>query len=166
MASVGTKKNKSINRKDVLSGLYFAQGVGDALISYGLGESQYDSFMFNAKIAEIQAEDAKQIGKERQRISDRNYAQLKGSQRASFAARGVEVNSGTASAVQKNTEMIRGEDSRAIQNSAFREAWGHSVRASDNRLKAKRARSIGTTRAIGSLISGGMHAIKSAGYFG
>ena len=166
MASIGTEKNKSISRKDILSGLYFAQGVGDALTSYGLGESQYDSFMFNAKIAKIQAEDAKQIGKERQVISNRNYVQLKGSQRASFATRGVEVNSGTASVVQQDTEMIRGEDSRAIQNSTFREAWGHSVRASDSRLKAKRARSIGTTRVLGSLISGGMHAIKSAGYFG
>ena len=113
--------------------------------------------MFNAKIDKIQAEDAKRIGKERKKISDRNYVQLKGSKRASFAARGVGVNSGTASVINQNTEMIRSEDSGVILNSAFREAWGHSVRASDSRLKAKRTRSIGTTRAIGSLILGGMY---------
>ena len=150
--SIQTSKGK----KNELDFLEISRDLATSLGHLNLGESQYEAFKFNAKIAELQAMEAREAGDARARLSDRRYAQLRGTQRAAFGARGVDVSQGTPAQVQADTDMIRAEEHLAIQNSAWREAWGHSARAASYRLQGERARSRGQQAGIGGLIKIGV----------
>jgi hypothetical protein len=65
---------------------------------------------------------------------------LKGAQRASMAAQGLDLASGSAAAIQEETEFLSELDALTIKNDAAREAWGYRVAAWDARGRAALAR--------------------------
>lgn len=77
----------------------------------------------NASIAEMQAQDAQQRG-EKDAIAARQKASgMEGAQRAAFAARGLDLNAGTAGDVLDQTSFFGQADQTTARNNALKESW-------------------------------------------
>lgn len=122
------------------------------------GAAQESLYNTNAKFAELAADDAIKRG-------DKNAAEVKqagkrmiGTQRASLAAQGIEVDSGSAQAIQEDTAAITAEDAMTVKNNAWREAWGFKVQAAQDTAKGRFARLEGDAAFGSSLLTGGLKA--------
>lgn len=102
---------------------------------------------FNVAALEAQATDAIQRGKESELIFRQKLKQTIGSQRASFAAQGVDVGSGSPADVQADTARQGELDAITIRTNAAREAWGYSTQAQGETLQAAATRRLGTLQA-------------------
>jgi hypothetical protein len=91
---------------------------------------------FNAQVAELQAADAEQRGALDAARFARQVRGLIGTQRASFAASGVDVGFGSAVDVQADAAYLGKEDEATIRLNAQREAFGYRVAAIDSRQRA------------------------------
>lgn len=107
----------------------------------------------NAAVAEIQAADAIQRGEIEEGIHRTKVKGIIGSQRAAFAAAGVDVNSGSAVDVQADSAKFGELDALTIRTNAAREAWGYKVGAEDMRARGKIARNQGDSQALGTIVS-------------
>lgn len=87
----------------------------------------------NAKVADIQAADAKERGDTAAAQVRRKYAALIGTQRASLAARGLDISDGSANATIQDSVYFDGVDQQTTKANAAREAWGYQVRAQSMR---------------------------------
>lgn len=120
------------------------------------GKAQQAVAEYNAKISELQAEDALARGVEDQtrlRLKARGAA---GANRAAYAAAGVDISDADSSFgdVQANLATITELDADMIRVNAAREAWGYLAQAQSQRAGGEMARSAGNTKAIGSIVSG------------
>lgn len=95
---------------------------------------------YNAQVAELQADDALARGREQQGLQQAQVRRMVGTQRAGFAAQGIDVGSGSAADVQADTTYLGELDRLTIGNNAAREAWGYRVEAEDRRMAADVAR--------------------------
>jgi hypothetical protein len=130
-------------------------------------QAKYQSAMakINERRAMLQAEDAFQRGeKEAGRYGDK-VKQVIGTQRAGYASQGVVVNSGTASAIQAETQAIGQEDIQTIRTNAFREAMGYKSQAEDYALQGRLAKSAAKSSAAQTLLVGGLQSAKEAGKY-
>lgn len=103
----------------------------------------------NATLADSQAADAIARGQQASNQRGVQTRQVVGSQRANYAAQGIDVNTGSASDVQGDTKYLGELDRQTIQTNAAREAWGYSVEASQDRNNANMARAGGQQTAAG-----------------
>jgi len=85
----------------------------------------------NAQIAEWQAQDAVTRGAKAEQTQRLKAAQLKGSQRAAFAARGVALDEGSPLAILQDTDYMGEMDALTIRDNAAREAWGHRTQGAN-----------------------------------
>jgi len=83
----------------------------------------------NAQITEWQAQDAVTRGQKAEQAQRLKAAQLKSSQRAGFAARGVALDEGSPLNILNDTDYMNELDSLTIRDNAAKEAWGHRVQA-------------------------------------
>jgi hypothetical protein len=102
---------------------------------------------FNAAALEGQSKDAITRGKEQEAIFRKQIKGMIGSERASFAAQGVEISSGSAEQVQEDTAYQGELDALAIRTNAAREAWGYTVAAEGETLQAGATRKLGKLQA-------------------
>lgn len=77
----------------------------------------------NAQYAEWQAQDAITRGQRTEQNSRMKTAQLKSSQRASLAARGVALDEGSPLDILTSTDYMGELDANTISDNAAREAW-------------------------------------------
>lgn len=128
-------------------------------------EGAYQSQMYeaNSRIANIQAEDAIMRGDQEASKHKTQVKKLIGSQRASLAAQGVDINSGSALDVQADTAALGAEDEQTIKNNAWREAWGYKVQASDYLNSATFARLSSKNAAKNTILTAGMNIASDAG---
>ncbi|MFJ3117821.1 hypothetical protein ACIPI6_14900 [Pseudomonas protegens] len=115
----------------------------------------------NAAYANKAADDAIARGSfesDQQRLQTRAAI---GSQRAGFAANGVDVNSGSAANIQDDTAALGELDALTIRNNAAREAWGYRTQAEQNLLAAKNAKSSARAGMFGSLLSAGAQGARA-----
>lgn len=93
----------------------------------------------NARIAEMQADDAIERGRSDEFAMRLNVRQVIGAQRASIGAQGIDVNDieGSAGHVQLSTRAQGELDALTIRNNAAREAWGYKVQAQDYTQQGK-----------------------------
>jgi hypothetical protein len=117
---------------------YVAAAVIAGVGAYTASENQKDMAQYqsevaanNKKVAEWQAADAKARGDAQAMQVRRKYAALAGTQRASFAARGLDISEGSADAILTDTEFFGEYDQNTTRANAAREAWGYRVRASN-----------------------------------
>ena len=115
----------------------------------------------NADLADAQAEDALARGHESELRSRGASRRLVGAQRASLAAQGVDIGTGSPAAVIANDAALGELDALTIRNNARREAWGYRTQASMNRNQGALTRSAGYNSArnlrdasTGTLLSG------------
>ncbi len=109
---------------------------------------------FNSRLSELRAKDAITRGNKSANAFLRKAKMFRGAQRASLAAQGIEVDTGSASQVQQETEVLSKKDAEQIRNNAWREAYGHRVQAFDFRGQATLRRGQGRFEAITGQISG------------
>ena len=121
---------------NVLSSLYLGMGLGaigtgistagayrDAQAQNMANQLNAVTYQQNAELNRIQAATARQFGEQEYKDVRREYARLQGEQRAGYGASGVDVNAGSAAAVQANTAA---EGVYAAQKTKYQrdlEAW-------------------------------------------
>lgn len=112
---------------------------------------------YNAQVDEIKAKDAEERGRLQEFNLRTNTRKLIGSQRAAFAASGVDISDpeGTAQNVFADTAKMSEMDALTIRTNAAREAWGFRSQATQDRYSGKLAKYEGDQKAIGALLSTG-----------
>lgn len=78
----------------------------------------------NATTSEWQARDAITRGQKAEQQQRLKAAALKGTQRASMAARGLALDEGSPANILADTEFMGEQDALTIRDNASREAWG------------------------------------------
>lgn len=139
-------------------GLYGSYAQSQALKEQGKAEEKLAEQ--NARLKELQAEDAILRGKADAAEVKRRGRYVKGSQRAALAAQGVSVDTGSAAAVQNETDTMSGMDALTVQNNAFREAWGYRSEASNERFRGRMERLKSRNEARMTLLTGGLQASR------
>lgn len=123
--SAGTLGNAALGLQ-IAGGLFGAKSSYDKSKADRAGlEYQEGVARYNAELDELRARDAisrGQIAENNQRLKT---AQVKGSQEARFAARGVDFHDpeGSAWHILADTDYIGGLDADTIKDNAAREAW-------------------------------------------
>lgn len=153
-------------------------GVGLAMSAYGAhqqAEGQKELANYNAQVAsnnatlaEYEALDATRRGDEAAAAVRRNADMLKGSQRSSMAARGLDLAEGTAAELQDQTEFFALTDMATARHNAAREAWSIRAQGSAYSGEAAKQRAIGSaispTAAAGSTLLTGAGAVANKWY--
>jgi hypothetical protein len=118
----------------------------------------------NARFADQAASDAIRRGREEAAIHRSRVRQVIGSQKAGFAAAGVETESGSALDVLSDTALLGELDALTIENNAAREAWGLRTQGFNYLAQGRLARLQGRYGAAGTAISGAAGAVGT--YYG
>ncbi len=145
--------------------------LGMAASAYGAhqqAEAQQDMANYNARVAdnnatmaEYEAKDATRRGDEEVAAIRRNADMLKGSQRASMSARGLDLAEGTAAELQDQTDFFAQVDMATAKNNAAREAWGFRSKGLSYASEASMQRA--TARNISPGMAAGTSLLTSAG---
>lgn len=97
----------------------------------------------NSTLAEWRARDAITRGQKAEQTQRLKAASLKGTQRASLAARGLALDEGSPLSILQDTDFMGENDALTLRDNAAREAWGYRVQAgnyaSDAGMLAARA---------------------------
>lgn len=108
------------------------------------GQAQAQADRYNAGIAQINEQIAKQnasyagaAGEEQAGISEMRTRAQEGSIKAGQAAKGVDVNSGSAVDVQASEAAIGKLDAMTIRSNAAREAYGYQTQAVNQEAQQK-----------------------------
>lgn len=117
------------------------------------GREAEKTALINARVGELQAEDALRRGGVEEERYRRYVAQIAGGQKAEIGARNVK-RSGTALDLLSDTAMIGEEDALTIRNEAAREAWGYRFGADESRRYGRAARQQASLAAGGTLLTG------------
>ncbi len=91
----------------------------------------------NAKIAEWQAQDALRRGEQAEIDQRRKTAALKGNQRATLAARGLDISEGSALNILSDTDYLGELDALTIRDNAAKQAWGARVQGNNDMANAQ-----------------------------
>lgn len=103
-----------------------ASAAGAGLTAYGAyssAQTQKKVAANNAAIADIQAQDAQNRGELNAQKSERQGSQVTGAQRATYAARGLDLGVGTPSDVIDQTNFFAESDAATARTNANKEAW-------------------------------------------
>lgn len=136
-----------------------AGGVAKGIADKGAADSSAGAQRRNADVADEAAAMALQKGENEALHLDMQASSLKGLQRASYAAAGVDSSQGSAARTQSDTDFINELDKQTARNNAQKEAWGLVQRADTMRSNADSTESAGTFSLFGDLIGGGASAI-------
>lgn len=133
--------------------LAVAGGVQTARAQKAAGEAQAQADEANARIGQQQAEQARQIGNMEEERQMRRVRAAVATQRATQAANGLDVNSGTALDLQAETAGFGTADALNLRSNAIRQAWGFEVGAVNDINSASAARAAGSNAATGTMLT-------------
>jgi hypothetical protein len=105
------------------AGLQLSGAYGSSKASKAAYEQQAQVARNNAQLAEWQAQDALTRGQRAASAVRMKGAQLKGTQRATMAANGVDLGVGSALRILADTDYLAGMDAGTALDNAAREAW-------------------------------------------
>lgn len=106
----------------------------------------------NAQISELGARSELRKGQREEQRVRLNTAQLKGRQRTSLAANGIDLGSQTATNILTTTDVMGEIDADTVASNAVRSAWGYRTQGQNFTNEAR------TKRATASTINPGMTA--------
>lgn len=150
----------------VALGLQVAGTVGSALSAYSKAkaENAFTSYQAavqrnNAELAERQARSALVAGARDEVNSRLRQAALTGKQRASYAARGIDLTEGSALNALTDTELMGTSDALTIRDNTNRTAWGYRANAAMSEadadiLEARSRRTSPLSSAFSTLLTG------------
>jgi hypothetical protein len=90
----------------------------------------------NAKIADMQAEDALRRGENEAAELRRRVAATKSAQRVSLAAKGLDLTYGTAADLQDQTDFFGESDVATVRTNARKEAWSRRSQSANFQAEA------------------------------
>jgi hypothetical protein len=113
----------------------------------------------NAQIAEWQQHDALMRGQVAENNVRQKAAQLRGSQEALMASRGLDLGEGSPLNILTDTQFMGARDANAAHDNAAKEAWGAGVQAQTYRADAAALKSRADAEsplrsAMGTLLTG------------
>jgi len=142
--------------------------VGSAFGAYYSAQNAKNNLRFqaqmseiNARMAELGAKGELLRGEREVQSSKLKTAQVKGAQRASMAANGIDLGEGTAAQVLTTTDVMGEIDANTIASNAIRSAWGYRTQAQNYRGEAAVGRA--TASGINPLAAAGSSLIGDAG---
>lgn len=98
----------------------------------------------NARLAELSAKSVLRAGQLEEQKAMLDTAQAKSSQRASYAASGVALDSGSVARVSASTQFIGNINAATIKANAARSAWGYRTQSVNYQNEADMARTAGS----------------------
>lgn len=108
----------------------------------------------NAAIANAQSISAGMAGADEQgRIRDKTK-QVAGSQKAAFAANGLDIQSGSALSTLSDTALMGEQDVQTSRQNTQQQMWGYDVQAMNYRNQAKAAKAEGRNQSRSALLTG------------
>jgi len=113
-----------------------AAGAYSADASKKAGQAQVIMADRNAKLEDYKADVANRIGAVQEENHRAKVRQMVGTQRATLAANGVDITSGTAAELMDQTVAFGETDAQTIRYNAAREAWGFGVNADNYRTQS------------------------------
>lgn len=132
----------------LLVGAQIVGGGMSAIGAYGQAASQRSSLNYDARIADlnaVMAERQAQIAMERGQVQVNNVrragAATKGTARATMAARGLDLTTGSPADVLVSNDLMTELDAQQAEVNAVREAWGYRTQAQNQRNAANVGRS-------------------------
>lgn len=90
----------------------------------------------NAKLADLQAEDALRRGENEAAELRRRVAATKSAQRVSLAAKGLDLTYGTAADLQDQTDFFGESDVATVRTNARKEAWSRRSQSANFQTEA------------------------------
>jgi hypothetical protein len=108
----------------------------------------------------LQARDASNRGEREAQVVEADTRQLRGAQRAAYAAQGVDLGSGSPDLIQAETEAFGAEDAAAIRGNAWREAWGIRSEAENVALESRWESKEARRQRRQTLVVGGLRALS------
>ena len=118
----------------------------------------------NAKIAEMQAQDAVTRGEQKKQELTREVGQVRGAGRAGYAAGNVQVGTGSAMAWEQDLSSQATRERIAIDRNTDLEQWGFRVQAQNERNQAGMAR-MGAANAAAGGLAATTSLLSTAGMF-
>lgn len=106
----------------------------------------------NQIMAEYAAQDALKRGEDEAMRARRAGDQIKGAQRASMAARGLDLGVGTAQELQDQTDFFSLSDQTTARDNAKRDAWSARVQGANARAQGDAARRQGNLASFSTLL--------------
>jgi hypothetical protein len=107
----------------------------------------------NAKLDRVRQDQAREAGNIQEEQQRARVRQVLASQRAAFAAQGVDIGTGTPLDVLGETAGMGYADALTMRSNALREAWGYGVSATNEQNRGRFARWSGNSQATGTLLS-------------
>lgn len=123
------------------------------------GDYQKQTADINAEVMDAQASNAVSRGeREVSKLRLTGRAQV-GAARASAAAQGLDVNSGSALATQLDAQEQTEKNIMTTRNNAWMEAWGYKTQATFTRSEGAIDQIASRGKAAGTLLTGGLSAL-------
>lgn len=97
----------------------------------------------NARALESTAQSTLLTGQHEEQKSQIATANLKGTQRASMAANGIDLGEGTANQILTSTDLMGTVDAATVHANAVRSAWGYRTQATTQSAQAAMSRAAG-----------------------
>jgi hypothetical protein len=113
----------------------------------------------NARLAELQAKETEEAGEKEASQQRAKVRALVGKQKASFAAQGIDIGSGTAADVFGETEEFGEQDAATIRKNAYRQAFGFRQQGQNMRNQGQFDYMAGRAEAKNTLLTGGISAV-------
>jgi hypothetical protein len=142
----------------ILAGLTMAQAGAQADAQKKQGDYQRMQGEENARMAELQSEDALRRGDSAASGIKKNVIRTVADQRAAMAANGIKVDEGSALDLQDQTQAMGEEDVTTAKNNAWREAWGFKQQARSSKQDGANAAQAGRNAAGATLLTGALSA--------
>jgi|6_EtaG_2_1085325.scaffolds.fasta_scaffold01903_5 hypothetical protein len=146
----------------VMAFTQLATGASQASAINDEGDYQKSIFDINARFAEVNAKDAIKRGDKEAIALKKQAKRLIGSQRASLAAQGVDIETGSALDIQEDTAVLAQDDVMTIKNNAWKEALGYRVEAFNFRNQGKFAKLSARNKARNTLLTSGLQALSTS----
>lgn len=143
-----------------------AAGVYSADSSKKLGQYENEVAQQNANLEDYRAEQVGRAGAMAEEQHRQKVRQMVGTQRASLAANGIDLGSGTAEDMIGDTWSMGEADALTIRYNAMQEAWGLRTNATNLRSGGKAAVIRGKNEATGTYLStaGSLMSMGASGY--
>lgn len=113
------------------TGMQAAGVIGQTVGAYKKSSGEQTAYEFqsqvaknNAAVAEMQAKDAILRGQTAEQNTRLKTANLKGTQQASLAARGIDLGEGSALNILTDTDFMGERDALLTRDNAAKEVWG------------------------------------------
>ncbi len=126
------------------------------------GKYQKQVADFNAKAADLQGQDALAQGEKQVSLEQKQVKQSVGATRASQAAQGTDVNSGSNAQIQRDTQYMGALDAITIRNNAARQAFGYKAQSNAYTVQGQFANLAAQNTASNTLLTGGLSALSGA----